>query len=417
MQADVIIIGAGQAGLAVSHHLTGKSINHLLLERGVTAERWRHERRASLRLLTPNWQSRLPGYSYAGDDPDGFMSSREVADYLLGYKQSFDAPVLEGVTVEEVTRQEAGFAIRTNRGRFTCRAVVIATGTCDHAHIPAEAAPLTSAGRIYQANAQTYRGPDDLPRGGVMVVGASASGAQIAEELALAGRNVTLAVGGHVRLPRRYRDRDIMEWLDESDFLSAPRDPSMPISRAMAQPSLQLIGRRSGPDLNLTHLQQIGVTLAGRVLGATDTSVVLSGSLDQSVDRAEDRCNRILETIDKHIADHGVVAPVDDAARRKPALTNTLGEGRFDLADHGIGTVLWATGYRRNYSWLRVPVLDTRGELRHAGGVTPCPGLFAIGLPYQQRRNSTFIDGVGADAAELTSSIFDHLNHRPRYAA
>ncbi len=408
-RTDTIIIGGGQAGLVMSHSLAGRGIDHVILERGRVAERWHSERWDSLRMLTPRWQSRLPGWSYRGPDPDGFMSKQEVITYLDDYARSFTAPVHTGVTVDAVERDPAGFRVQTDAGVWRAPNVVVATGHCDRPHVPPMAAAL--APRISQVAPSRYRRPEYLRHGGVLVVGASATGVQLAAEIARSGRPVTLAAGRHTRLPRRYRGRDIMAWFDAMGVLREGTGQAWDIEASRRQPSLQLVGSDDHRSLDLGVLQELGVRVAGRMIGAFGHRVYLADDLAESVHRAEMKMHEQLDRVDRYVTDHGLESVV--AAPERPSRVRVPDAPRvLDLAADGIQTVVWATGYRREYPWLRVPVLDARGEIRHEGGITSEPGLYALGLFYMRRRNSSFLDGVGADAADLADHIVQRLAHK-----
>lgn len=406
-RTETIVIGAGQAGLAMSWWLGGLGIGHVVLERGRVGERWRSERWDSLRLLTPRWQSRLPGWSYSGPDPGGYMTRREVVRYLDGYSRSFAAPVEAGVTVRSVARRTGGFRVETNRGAWLAPNVVIATGHCDRPHIPAFAARLPRD--LAQVAPTAYRNPGQLPAGGVLVVGASATGLQLADEIHRSGRPVTLAAGGHTRLPRRYRGRDIMDWLERLGILAESARSVRDLDASRRSPSLQLVGSPDHRTLDLRVLRESGVRLAGRAVAVEGSRVRFANDLGHSVARADERLRRLLDRIDAHIARTGMNAPAAEPIR--PVAPAPAPEA-LDLAAEGIHTVLWATGYRRDYSWLHVPVLDARGEVRHEGGVAPEPGLYVLGLRFLRRRNSNFLDGVGTDAAELARHIEHRLERR-----
>jgi putative flavoprotein involved in K+ transport len=399
MRTDTIIIGGGQAGLAMSRCLLDRGIDHVVLERGRVAERWRSERWDSLRLLTPRWQSRLPGWRYRGVDPHGYMSMPELIEYLEGYAGSFAAPVQTGTTVRAVAPDPGGYCVSTDAGILRAPNVVIATGACDRPAIPAMAARLP--GTIYQTAPTRYRSPRDLPPGGVLVIGASASGLQLADELQAAGRAVTLAVGSHTRLPRQYLGRDIMWWLDGAGMLDRRTDEVRDLAAARTEPSLQLVGRPDHRSLDLGVLLARGVRLTGRLVGVDGDLVSFADDLDDNLRTADARLARLLDRIDAFAAEHGLAGP----GERPRPIGPIRAPAGFGLRAAGIGTVIWATGFRRHYPWLRVPVLDRRGELRHDGGITPAPGLYALGLPFQRRRKSTFIDGVGDDAAALADDI------------
>ena len=397
-----LVIGAGQAGLAVSRCLTEASVDHVVLERGRVADRWLGQTWESLRLLTPNWASRLPGWSYEGPDPDGFMTAPEFAGYLSGYARSFDAPVEEHCDVRSLRRVEGGFAVETTKGRFRAANVVMATGWCDRPHVPRLADRLPSA--VMQLTANDYRCPDDLPAGRVLVVGGSATGVQLADELARAGREVVLAVAGHSRVPRRYRGMDIWWWLDQTGTFAVTIDEVADPARARAEGALQLIGRDDHRDVDLPALQRLGVHLAGRLVGADGNRVHFAPDLRASTAAADERLTRLLVRIDDHITRSGLDAEV----LRPPTPTAVRPDGRLtrlDLRREGVGAVLWATGYRRPYPWLQVPVLDGAGEIRHRRGVTPVEGLYVMGQRFQYRRDSNFIDGVRHDAAYLAEHI------------
>jgi putative flavoprotein involved in K+ transport len=412
-RSDVAIIGAGQAGLAMSACLTARGIEHVLLERGRIGERWRSERWDSLKLLTPNWMTRLPGHAYRGPDPDGFMSKVAVTRLLEEYAFRIDAPISERTRVLRVSAASGGYLVATDRGTWWARAVVVATGACHGGAVPAWARALPR--RIHQVVPERYRRPGELPRGGVLVVGASATGVQLAEEIHASGRPVTLAVGNHVRLPRRYRGRDIMHWMDASGLLDERAEQVPDITAARRQPSLQLVGR-PGASLDLPRLASLGVSLVGRALDVSGERLALADDFRRQCAAAERRRRRLLARIDAHIARSGIAAPDDPAAWRTPAVAEAARDV-LDLRAAGIETVLWATGYRRDYPWLDVPVLDAAGELSHRGGVTPAPGLYALGLRFQRRRNSSFLDGVGRDAEELADDIARHLCRSPARAA
>jgi putative flavoprotein involved in K+ transport len=412
-RTDVLIIGAGQAGLAMSACLAARGVEHVLLERGRVAERWRSERWDSLRLLTPNWMTRLPGHRYRDGVPEGFMHRDAVVALLDRYRRRIAAPVEERTRVLRLAQEADGFAVATDRGAWRARAVVVANGACDGASVPGWARTLPD--RIRQVVPESYRRPAELPAGGVLVVGASATGAQLAEELHLSGRPVTLAVGSHVRLPRRYRGRDIMEWMDAAGLLDERAEAVPDLAAARRQPSLQLVGRPRGA-LDLGHLAGLGVAITGRALGVQGERLTLATDLAAQIAAAERRRRRVLARIDTHIAAAGIAAPEEPGAWEPPALSGRPRTG-LDLRAAGIATVVWATGFRRDYSWLGVPVLDAAGELVHDRGVTPAPGLYALGLRFLRRRSSSFIDGVGRDAEELAAEVALRLRHRPARAA
>lgn len=395
---DVVIVGGGQAGLAMSRCLADLGVEHVVLERGRVAERWRSERWDSLRLLTPNWMTRLPGHSYRGGDPDGFMTAAELVDTFEGYARSFAAPVETDVRVRTVTPRGARFEVRTDRGDVDARCVVVATGYCDAPRV----APFTGllARRVHQITPSAYRNARALPPGRVLVVGAAASGVQIAEDLALSGREVTLAVGRHTRLPRLHRGRDIYWWMDAMGVLDERKSPAdRPV------PSPQLVGRPDRRSLDLAGLQRLGVRLVGRVVGADGERVALSGDLASVTRDADERAARFLARVDAFAAARGL-ADGGAPATLEPARTPAEDAPRsLDLAREGIGTIVWATGFRRDHAMLPAPVLDGCGEVIHDRGRTALPGLYVLGMRYQRTRKSSFIDGVGDDAREIAARI------------
>jgi putative flavoprotein involved in K+ transport len=407
----VLIIGAGQAGLAMSHCLSARGVAHVVLERGRIAERWRSERWDSLRLLTPNWMTRLPGWSYRGAEPDGFMAAQDFVRTLEAYAAAARAPVESGVTVQAVRRVPHGYRVETNLGRWEAEAVVIATGHCDRPARPAWAHALPAS--IRQVTSSDYRNPAQLPEGGVLVVGASATGVQLAEEIQHSGRQVHLSVGRHNRLPRHYRGLDIWCWLERTGLLDERTTQIADLTRARRQPSFQLAGRPEDGTIDLGTLQAAGVRLLGRAVAAEGDVLGLENDLRETVWAAQRAMERLLAHIDR-IADAAGAPREFGAAQRIPVEDSPTA---LDLEAEGIGSVVWATGYRRDYRWLQVPVLDSAGEIIHRGGVTPAPGLFVLGLRLMRRRRSNLIGGVGQDAAELAEEILDHLAQPLRAAA
>jgi putative flavoprotein involved in K+ transport len=401
---QTLVIGAGQAGLAVSRCLTERSVEHVVLERGRLADRWRTNHWESLHLLTPNWASRLPGWSYQGPEPSGFMSAAEVATYLSDYATSFDAPAQEGTPVLSVERaDEGGFRIRTPEATWRAAQVVIATGWCAEPHVPRSADRLDPM--IGQLTPATYRRPDALADGGVLVVGASASGVQLADELARAGRDVVLAAGGHSRVPRHYRGLDIWSWLERIGTFAVTIDEVADPVRSRDEGSMQLIGRRDGRDVDLRALQALGVELGGRLAEVDGYRVQLAPDLADTTAAADARLGRLLDRIDAHVRAMGLDADVLPAERPPAVVAPQGAPDGLDLRRRGISTVIWATGYTRPYPWLRVPVLDAKGEIAHRRGVTPAHGLYVVGQRFQHRRDSNFLDGVRHDAAFLADHI------------
>ena len=406
-RTQTAIVGAGQAGLALSRHLTDAGHDHVLLERGRIGERWRSERWDSLVLLTPNWLNVLPG-SPAHDDPDGFLAREELVAYLDAYARSIGAPVEEGVSVEAVERVGSGFRVDTDRGTWLAANVVVATGDSAEPHEPPAAAAAPAG--LVQLHSRGYRSPGALPDGGVLVVGAGASGQQIALELARAGRQVVLAVGRHARMPRRYRGRDIWFWLDAIGNLDESIDEVPSPREARRAPSLAITGANGGEELNLGRLSDLGVVVCGRLRGFDGQRAVFADDRELHVATSDERLRHLLARIDEHITDAlGPHAPEPDTV---PQLSLPACPGTADLRAEGIATVIWATGYRRSYPWLRLPVFDGDGEIVQRRGVTPMDGVFVLGLRFQHRRRSHFIGGVGEDAAFLAELLAGSLAAR-----
>jgi putative flavoprotein involved in K+ transport len=413
-RTDTLIIGGGQAGLAMSRCLSDRTIDHVVVERGRVGERWRSERWDSLRLLTPNWQSRLPGHRYQGTDPDGYMTMPEVVDYLDSYARSFDAPVEDETNVLALERTNGTYRITTDRGTWQARNVVIATGYCDTPFVPEMSKNLPKD--ILQLVPSRYRNPDQLPKGGVLVVGASASGIQLADEIHQSGRPVTISVGRHTRLPRLYRGKDILWWLDTMGIFDETIDKVYDIKISRGQPSLQLVGRPDHRTLDLATLEAQGVRLVGRTVAANEDKVNFADDLIAYTAAADAKLAMLLARIDEFVARAGYAMEVGPAEPFVPFHWPVEAPTEASLRSTGITTVLWATGFRRSYPWLKVPVLDERGEIRHLGGITSVPGLYALGLQFLRRRKSAFIDGVGDDAADLAEHISGRLENQDAVA-
>ncbi|HKP60667.1 MAG TPA: NAD(P)-binding domain-containing protein [Polyangiales bacterium] len=407
---DVIVIGAGQAGLAISHCLGRRGIDHVVLERGRIGERWRSERWDSLRLLTPNWQSRLPGRIYRGAQPDGFMSTGELLSLLEAYAADSGAPIRPQTQVSRVEPNGIGYHVVTDRGSFQAANVVLATGYSDRPAPPTAARGL--AGSIEQLAPSSYKNPSQLAPGGVLVVGASASGVQIADELARSGREVTLAVGRHTRMPRRYRGADMMWWLECIGALDETADQVRDLTASRRQPSLQLIGSDPPRDLDLGTLVRRDVRICGRVTDASQSRVWFADDLTASVQRADEKLTRLLQRIDRLIGQK-----LRSPAERPAPIVTKPSPRSLDLNAERISSVIWATGFRRDYGFLRVPVLDPRGEIVHARGITRAAGLYVLGLQFQHTRKSSFIDGVGLDAEYIARDIAARLGVRESFAA
>jgi len=317
MHTDCIIIGAGHSGLAMSHCLTECSVDHVILERGEVANSWKKERWDSLRLLTPNWQTRLPGFAYSGDDPDGYMTAAELSRFLEDYARRISAPLHLNTNVIAVHAEGGGYRVVSNRGTWYCDSLVLASGACNIASVPAIAQSAPAS--VLMLTPQQYRNPEQLDPGGVLVVGASATGLQLAEEIQRSGRQVTLAVGEHVRLPRTYRGKDIQWWMDRLGIFDERYDEIDDINRGRNLPSPQLIGTPSRRNLDLNRLVIQGVELRGKLAGFADGKAQFSGSLVNTCELADLKMNRLLERIDEYVRQQGLDAALPGRSRTTPS--------------------------------------------------------------------------------------------------
>jgi putative flavoprotein involved in K+ transport len=392
----------------MSRCLADRAIVHVVLERGKVAHTWRTERWDSLRLLTPNWQSRLPGFGYSGPDPDGYRTLPEVVDFIAAYAQTILAPVRTHTTVTSVRRTETGYAVRTDQGAWSCRTLVVASGAFNIACVPEFADRVPRS--VTMLTTQQYRNPGQLPAGGVLVVGASSSGTQIANEIHRSGRPVMLSVGEHIRAPRVYRGKDLEWWMDATGILDERYDEIDDIARARRVPSLQLAGTPGRSTLDLNALTGIGVRLVGRLAGITESGKAqFAGSLRNMCALSDLKMNRLLNLIDEWAQANGFDGMVEPSHRLPPTEVEEAPPLDLDLASGEIKTIIWATGYRPDYSWLELPVFDRKGMVRHDGGVVSSPGVYLMGLPFLRRRKSTLIDGAGDDARELSDHLASYL--------
>ncbi|MDD9942900.1 MAG: NAD(P)-binding domain-containing protein [Myxococcales bacterium] len=409
MRTTTVIIGAGHAGLAMSRHLTARSIDHVVLERGEVAAAWR-KRWDSLRLLTPNWQTRLPGKAYRGPDPEGFMHRDDVVDFLRRYACHIDAPIRTHTDVQRVAPIDGGYQVQTSRGALETRCVVLASGACALPRVPTLATALPAD--LTSVHAMHYRRPEQLPDGGVLVVGASATGVQLARELQRSGRPVTLAVGHHVRMPRSYRGRDSQWWMQHSGIADSRYDEVDDLMRARAVSSPQLIGEAAPTLLDLNALADMGVRLAGKLAGFREGRALFSGSLANACKLADLKLNRLLTRLDAWAQQQGLADSLEPAQRFAPTRLPATPLLDLHLGRAGIRSVLWATGFVPDYRYLDVPVFDPAGRLRHEGGVIAAPGLYLMGGNFMRRRKSSFIHGAGEDAAELSAHLHRYVGSR-----
>jgi len=378
-----------------------------VLERGEVANSWRRERWDSLRLLTPNWQARLPGYRYEGPDPDGYMTSAEVIAFITRFAEVSAAPVRTQTPVTAVRQIEDRYQVVTGQGELRCRTLVLASGACNLPSIPALRQGFPSS--IVSIAASEYRRPDELPEGGVLVVGASATGLQLAQEIHRSGRHVTLSVGEHVRLPRTYRGRDVLWWMEASGIWDQRYDEIEELARARRLPSPQLVGTPDRTALDLNTLNDAGVDLVGRLAAVRDGRLLFSGGLRNLFALADLKMDRLLDTFDEWAAARGIEDEVGPPERFEPTRMPAVSRLDLNLRGGAIRSVVWATGFHPDYRWLEVPVIDHKGHLRHDGGVVDAPGLYALGLPVLRRRKSTFIHGAEDDAREVIAHLAGYL--------
>jgi len=381
-----------------------------VLERGEVANSWRRERWDSLRLLTPNWQSRLPGLRYEGPDPDGYMTAGEVTDLIERFAAVARAPVRTGEDVTSVRPAGDGYLVTASGGEIAARAVVIASGACNRASVPRFAGEVPAS--VEQVTPFDYRDPGKLPDGGVLVVGASATGVQLAAELQRSGRPVTLSVGEHVRLPRAYRGRDVLWWMDTAGVWDQRYDEMDDLPRARRLPSPQLVGTPERATLDLNALTGLGVKLVGRWAMVRDGRALFSGGLRNMFSLADLKLRRLLDTFDEWALTSGRDAEFSPPERLEPTRAPESSRLALDLGSGEIRSIVWATGFRPDYGWLGVPVVDSKGQLEHEGGVVDSPGLYALGLPVLRRRRSTFICGIEDDAREVTGHLAGYLGGR-----
>jgi putative flavoprotein involved in K+ transport len=391
----------------MSRRLTERSLDHVVLERGDVANSWRNERWDSLRLLTPNWHSQLPGMRYGGDDPDGFMTVPEVVGFIDSYAASINAPVQTRTTVTHVQASSNGFRVTTDRGVWDCATLVVASGAANVANVPSISTSVPP--EIDMVTPMTYRSPAGLKQGGVLVVGAAATGMQLADEIHRSGRPVTIAVGEHVRMPRTYRGHDIFWWMDAAGVLDERHDEVDDLVRARHVPSPQLIGTPEHRSIDLNTLTQLGVQVVGRLGSMQDGVARFSGGLANTCRLADLKMNRLLQRFDDWARNVGAEL-VDPPHRFEPTSVPVDPTVAIDLRRRGIGTIVWATGYRPDYSWLDVPVVDRKGRIRHNGGIVrEAPGMYVLGQNLLRTRRSSYIAGAEEDTLELTNDLHEHL--------
>ncbi|MBF6276967.1 FAD-dependent oxidoreductase [Nocardia sp. 852002-51101_SCH5132738] len=399
---EVVVIGAGQAGLSISWHLTAHGIDHLVLERDTIAHEWRDTRWDNFTLVTPNWQCVLPGYGYTGPQPHGFMTRDEVYAWVRGYADTFDPPVREGVAVTAVTvAAGGGFDIETTGGPVHSDQVVVAVGGYHIPTVPRFAERLP--GSIRQVHSAEYHSAADLPEGAVLVVGTGQSGAQIAEDLHLAGREVHLAVGSAPRVARFYRGRDCVAWLQDMGHYDIPIEDQPGGLGKRENTNHYVTGRDGGRDIDLRRFALEGMQLYGRMTDISSGTARFDPSLESSLDAADAIAESIKDSIDDYIDRAGIDAPTEP--RYRPVWRPEHEVTEIDLTASGITSVVWSVGFRTDYRWLRVGVFDGEGHPCHNRGVTSVEGLYFLGLPWLHTWGSGRFAAVARDAEYLADRI------------
>jgi putative flavoprotein involved in K+ transport len=408
---SVIVIGGGQAGLSASYLLKDRAIDHVTFEKNRIAESWRSKRWDNFCLVTPNWQCQLPGHSYAGPDPHGFMVKDEIVEYIESYARAFQPPVYEGVAVSRLRRDDSDtFEVTTDLGDFTADQVIIATGGYQDATIPriAERFPPD----LYQIHSSDYKNPQQLPAGEVLVVGSGQSGCQIAEDLHLAGKRVHLCVGGAPRTARRYRGKDVVDWLDDMGYYDMPIHEHPQKERVRTKANHYVTGRDGGRDIDLRKFAIEGMRLHGRLKEIRGSTLHFSGDLKQNLDQADAVADSIKDTIDKFIERSGISAPIEP--RYNPVWEPDSEILKLDYLAAGITAIIWSIGFHADYSWIELPIFDGKGYPGHYRGITTVPGLYFLGLPWQYTWGSGRFSGVARDAKFLVEHIEALRANRPR---
>ena len=402
-QIDTLVIGGGQAGLVMSHRLKQRGLSHLVLERKRIAERWRSERWDGLTFQFPNWSVRLPDFPFPHTEPDAFATSDEIIKFIEAYAAFVAPPIRCGVEVTRLRRRDGapGFVAETADGTIEANHVVVATGPYQRALIP----DLLGDHTVFQVHASKYQNPKQLPPGAVLVAGAGASGAQIAEELQRAGRRVYLSVGTHRRLPRRYRGRDVIWWIAE---MGIDRTPTAQRGASALGPVIS--GAYGGQTIDFRRYAADGMMLVGHLQAARGGVIEIAPGLAKNLRDGDLVFTTFLNFVDGYVKLRGLDLPDEPAARTTlpdpPCVTEPL--RRLDLDASGIGAVIWATGYGLDFGWIDIPVRDANGDPVHRNGITDVPGLYFLGLPWLSKMNSSFLSGVGDDAAVLA----DHITAR-----
>lgn len=400
---SVVIVGGGQAGLSMSYCLKERGVDHIIFEKQTIGYSWRSKRWDSFCLVTPNWQCQLPGYPYPGEDKQGFMKKDEIVRYIEDYAASFDPPIKEGVEVLQVRQSESQtiFELTTSIGDFTADQVVIASGSYHRPKIPRIAERLPD--HIVQIHSSEYKTPESLPDQAVLVVGTGQSGCQIAEDLHLAGKSVHLSVGGAPRSPRRYRGKDVVDWLDQMGYYDLSIDDHPQKDKVRTKANHYVTGRDGGREIDLRQFALEGMRLHGRLKTVSDRHLEFSNDLKHNLDQADAVAESIKKTIDRFIETNQIEAPLEPPYMpvwepHEELLT-------LDLEQENIGTVIWCTGYQSNFSWIEIPVFDGKGYPGHERGVTQVKGLYFLGLPWLYTWGSGRFSGIARDAVYLADYI------------
>ncbi len=401
-KVPVAVVGGGQAGLAVSWHVSHHGIEHLVVERHRVGYDWRERRWDSFCLVTPNWQCQLPGFPYPGDDPDGFMDVGGVISYLEEYAARTQPPLVEGVSVRRLRGAEGGgYELLTSEGKVRADQVVVATGPYNRPVIPAVANSIPAG--ITSLHSSEYRRPADLPSGAVLVVGSGQSGCQIAEDLHLAGRQVHLAVGSAPRVARRYRGKDVVLWLEEMGYYRTTIDDHPLGEGARRNVNHYLTGRDGGHDIDLRAFALEGMRLHGRLTGAEGATLRFADDLGERLDHADHVSESIKDSVDRFIGTAGVAAP--EEARYRPVWQPPVGPTSLPLEEAGVGAVVWSTGFRPDHSWIDLPIFDGAGRAVHSRGVTPADGVYIVGLPWLHTWGSARFSGIAADTEHVAAAV------------
>lgn len=401
----IIIVGGGQAGLSLSYCLKEKGLEHIVFEKNTIGYSWRSKRWDSFCLVTPNWQCKLPGYHYFGDDPEGFMQKDQIVQYIENYAASFAPPIQEGVEVLKVRSFQGKFAVTTTIGEYTADIVAIASGSYHRPKIPSIAQNLDKS--ILQLHSSEYKNPQSLPDT-VLVVGTGQSGCQIAEDLHLEGKKVHLCVGSAPRSPRRYRGKDVVEWLDKMGHYDLPVDQHPQKDRVRSKTNHYVTGRDGGREIDLRQFALEGMQLYGSLHDVKSPYLHFQGNLQQNLDGADTVAENIKKNIDKFIDSNQIQAPVEPPYQ--PVWQPESAKSLLDYQQANIGAVIWCTGYQSDFSWIEIPVFDDKGYPTHDRGVTAIEGLYFLGLPWLYTWGSGRFSGIARDAGYLSDRIAANQN-------